>query len=119
LLGYFIPCPEKKREVMMGIFDKFSSHRRRDGSSPEKAIAVGSGPEEYKWVARHCPGFEVELQALIHVDGSPYDVLTLSNKKGQKQTVYFDISKFFGKEPSDAEIQAIRKKMEMLLKGRD
>jgi hypothetical protein len=103
----------------MGIFDKLSGRGRRDGSSPEKAIVVGSGPEEYKWVARHCPGFEVKLQALIDVDGNPYDVLTLSNNKGQEQTVYFDISKFYGKEPSDAEIQALKKKMELLLQERD
>jgi hypothetical protein len=103
----------------MGLISKLFGSKKRDGSSPETAIAVGSGPEEYKWVARHCPGFEVERQELRHLDGRPYDVLTLSNNKGQEQTVYFDISKFFGKEPSDAEIEAVRRKVEALLNGKD
>jgi hypothetical protein len=52
----------------------------------------------------------VKTQALIDVNGGPYDVLPLSNNKGQRQTVYFDISNFFGKEPSGTEIQVAKRR---------
>ena len=102
----------------MGISDFFAGRRQRDGSSPDNAIVVDSGPEEYKWIARHRPGFKLKFQALIDVNGKPYDALTLYNKKGEEQTVYFDISKFYGAEPSDAEIQAMKKNIEKMLQKR-
>lgn len=100
----------------MGIRDFLSGGRHRDGSSPEKGIVVKSGPEEYQWVAHHRPGFSVHLQELRIVDGAPYDVLTLCDDKGKEQIVYFDISKFYGKEPSDAEIRAMKRNIEKVIK---
>ena len=38
----------------MGFFDfLFGRAGRRDGSTPEKAVVVGSVGEEYEWVRRH------------------------------------------------------------------
>lgn len=68
-----------------------------DGATPMTAIVVRSVSEEYDWLDRHCRGFEPSMQALTHLDGKPYDVLTLHNSRGAKRTVYFDISGFFGK----------------------
>ena len=83
----------------MGFFSFLFGKRGnpRDGSSAEKAIVVGGVPEEYDWVARHCPGFRFRMQALQEIEGKPYDVLTLRNEQGEERTVYFDISSFFGK----------------------
>lgn len=68
-----------------------------DGSAPDRAVVVGSVGEEYDWVARNCPGFRPRMQALQEIDGKPFDVLTLHNAAGEERTVYFDISRFFGK----------------------
>jgi hypothetical protein len=83
----------------MGLLSFLFGRRRsdRDGSSPEKAVAVGSIAEEYAWMQRHCPGFLPEMQSLQEIDGKPYDVLTWRNAKGETRTVYFDISGFYGK----------------------
>lgn len=82
----------------MGILDFLFDHRGedRDGSSPEKAIIVGSVREEYAWMQSHHPGFQPGMQALREIDGKPYDVLTWHNDKGEERTIYFDISRFFG-----------------------
>ncbi len=83
----------------MGLFDFLFGRRGGggDGSSPEKAVVVGSVAEEYRWMQRHHPGFQPGMQALSHIDGKPYDVLTWRNERGEERTVYFDISQFFGR----------------------
>jgi hypothetical protein len=81
----------------MGLFDfLFGRRGDRDGSTPEKAIVVGSVGEEYQWMQRHCPGFQPNMQALQMIDDKPYDVLTWRNDRGEERTVYFDISRFYG-----------------------
>lgn len=84
------PLPPRHRDGSLGP---------TAGSSPADAIIVGSVKEEYDWMLRNCPGFRPELQSLQFVHGKPYDVLTWGNKDGDKRTVYFDISGFFGKLP--------------------
>jgi hypothetical protein len=81
----------------MGILNWLFGSAGGDGSSAPQAIVVGSVGEEYAWVQRHCPGFAPQMQSLQHIDGKPYDVLHLKNDRGDERTVYFDISKFFGK----------------------
>jgi hypothetical protein len=82
----------------MGWFDWLFGNRNkgRDGSSPEKAIIVDSIAEEYTWVRENCPGFAPSMQALVHHNGKPFDVLTLRAATGAERQVYFDISSFFG-----------------------
>lgn len=83
----------------MGLFDFLFGRRGqgRDGSSPGKAIVVGSVAEEYQWLQRHCPGFRLEMQSLQEIDGKPFDVLTGQDGSGEKRAFYFDISGFFGR----------------------
>jgi hypothetical protein len=82
----------------MGLLDFLFGRRGggRDGSTPDKAIVVGSVGEEYEWVQLHCPGFLPQMQSLQRIRGIPYDVLTLQNDRGEERTVYFDISRFYG-----------------------
>jgi hypothetical protein len=82
----------------MGLFSwLFGGNGGGDGSSPAQAVIVGSVGEEYAWVQRNCPGFQVQMQSLSHIDGKPYDVLKVRNAQGEERSVYFDISPFFGK----------------------
>lgn len=83
----------------MGLFNFLFGRRSGggDGSSPERAVVVGSVAEEYQWMQRQCPGFRPKMQALREIDGKPYDVLTWENDHGEERTVYFDISGFFGR----------------------
>lgn len=81
----------------MGLLSWLFGRAGGDGSSAVRAVVVGSVAEEYAWVQRHCPGFQLRMQSLQEIGGRPYDVLTLGNAKGDERTVYFDISRFFGK----------------------
>ena len=72
------------------------SEANRDGSSEELAVIVNSIPEEYAWMKRHCPEYQLDPQSLQKIDGKHYDVMKLSSARGEERTVYFDISKFFG-----------------------
>jgi len=73
----------------------------RDGTSPETAIVVSSVAEEYAWLQKHQPAFQLEMQALSEFEGRPYDVLHCRNGEGELRTFYFDISQFFGKRRRD------------------
>lgn len=81
----------------MGLLGWLFGGAGAGGSSPERAIVVGSVAEEYAWLRRHCPGFRPHMQALQHIDGKPYDVQTLRSEDGRERVVYFDISRFFGR----------------------
>ena len=81
----------------MGILRWLFGVAGGDGSSASQAIVVASIGDEYAWIQRHCPGFRLEMQSLAEIDGKPYDVMSLQNAQGDKRTVYFDISRFFGK----------------------
>jgi hypothetical protein len=70
---------------------------RNDGSTPEKAIVVGSVAEEYAWMRSNCRGWQPDVQFVEEIDGKDYDVHRLSNSRGESRTLYFDISSFYGK----------------------
>jgi len=80
----------------MGFFDRFFGSTGGDGSSAEEAVIVQSVAEEYDWVRRNCPGFSLDQQALVEIEGKPYDVLELRNEAGEERTIYFDVSSFYG-----------------------
>jgi hypothetical protein len=82
----------------MGLFSfLFGGGGGTAGATPETAIVVGSVAEEYQWMARNCPGYQPSMQALQHIQGKPYDVLTWRNARGDERVVYFDISRFYGR----------------------
>lgn len=81
----------------MGLFNLFFGRAGGDGTSAAQAVVVKSISQEYTWIKRYCPGFQLQTQALQDIEGKPYDILTLCNAVGEQRTIYFDISQFFGK----------------------
>ena len=69
----------------------------KDGSSIKNAIKVNSIPEEYQIARKLCPNCKINGQALINEGNKHYDVLNLTNEKGEEIKYYFDINSFFGK----------------------
>lgn len=67
-----------------------------DGSSFEKAIKVNSVTEEYEWLRKYYPDFEMISQGLYFENNIPYDVLSII-VDGVEKKVHFEISSFFGK----------------------
>ena len=69
----------------------------RDGSSIKNAIKVKSVSEEYQIVRKLCPNCKMNGQALLSEGNKHYDLLNLTNEKGEKVKYYFDINSFYGK----------------------
>ena len=76
---------------------------QRDGSSYEKAIIINERNEkagvdaEYSWLRQNYPGYKTERQSLVHHKNVPYDIIDIVTANGEKKSIYFNLSKFFGK----------------------
>ena len=74
-----------------------------DGSSYDKAIVVKEKNEtkgiaaEYKWLRDNYPGYKLISQSLDTKEKKRYDIMEIETANGEKKTVYFDITNFFGK----------------------
>ncbi|WP_395682710.1 hypothetical protein [Inquilinus sp.] len=52
---------------------------------------------EYAYVIRHLPGWQVCGQGLLDPGGRIYDQLDLTNAAGERRSIYFDITNWFGR----------------------
>jgi hypothetical protein len=84
---------KKQRSARQALSDKDQRVRKRDGSTPAKAIIE----DQNVWRRRNCPGFTVALQKLIGIDGRYFDELTLRSPEDGMRVVYFDVSDLFRK----------------------
>ena len=74
-----------------------------DGSSPVLAVDLSQARTEEEgmaaekaWLNKHYPGARVESQALL--SGPPVmDLIKITLPSGEKRSIYFDISSYFGK----------------------
>jgi hypothetical protein len=74
------------------------------GASIETAIRL-TGVEgemsgvhaEYVYIAEHYPGWNAKDQAVLEQDERMYDRINIVGPRGEKKTVYFDITDWFGK----------------------
>jgi hypothetical protein len=69
----------------------------QDGSSFENAVVVNSIKAEYEWLAKNYPGYTMKMQVLSQHKKKPYDILHIVTAGGVEKSIYFDISKFYGK----------------------
>ena len=73
------------------------------GSSCATAIIVPAINEisgvnyEYAYIRKHYPHSKFMDQALTSHAGKPYDVMTFLTADGKRHTLYFDISRYFGR----------------------
>ena len=74
-----------------------------DGSTMEKAVVIKGADEmtgvnaEYTYLTRRFPGYKMRQQGVSSKDKHSYDTLEFTTAKGEKKTIYFDITTFFGK----------------------
>jgi hypothetical protein len=75
-----------------------------DGSSMEQAVVIKGAKDseegidaEAKWVKKVHGKWTKDRQALLDQNGKKYDRIEYTTPKGEKMTVYFDITDFFGK----------------------
>jgi hypothetical protein len=73
------------------------------GSSFATAIIVPARNEmsgvryEHDYIRSHYPGSRPISQALSQHRGKPYDIMTFASADGKEHTLYFDISRYFGR----------------------
>lgn len=74
-----------------------------DGSDYSKAVVVSAKNEtdgvakEYEWLKTNYPGSQVISQGLGEKNGKPFDIFRIKTASGEEKSVYFDISRYFGK----------------------
>src|SRR4051812_26302830 len=73
------------------------------GSSYARAIVVPASDEmagvryEHDYIRTHYPGSRFLSQGLSTHGGKPYDTMTFGTSDGKQHTLYFDISRYFGR----------------------
>jgi hypothetical protein len=73
------------------------------GSSYSTAIIVPATTEmagvryEHEYIRSHYAGSRFISQSLSTYGGKPYDVMTFATSDGKQYTLYFDISRYFGR----------------------
>ena len=75
-----------------------------DGATQETAVVIKGAKNEQegvdaerKWVNKVHPGWKKGAQALMNAEGKYYDRIEYTTPSGETQTIYFDITEFFGK----------------------
>lgn len=107
---YFVVSPDGKWELRTyskaapgGVKPPSPSYAGGDGSSFERAVIVTAATEdagvdaEHVYLDRHFPGSKRESQAFVNREKRVFDILRFTDKTGQKRTIYFDVTSFFGK----------------------
>lgn len=104
LTAFFIAgCSAPKKATQQNNNSSTISDFSKDGSSFEKAILINEKSEtpgiaaEYRWLREHFSGYIFLGQSLNMYKKKPYDILKIKTTDGVEKTIYFDISKFFGK----------------------
>jgi len=103
MLGILYSCSTGKHVTDQSGDNKNTVVAGRDGSSFVKAIIIKETsettgvPAEYTWLKEHYPGYRFQQQSLVYDKNTPYDILEIITAQGEKKSVYFDISNFFGK----------------------
>jgi hypothetical protein len=64
-----------------------------DGKSPATAYVVISVDEEYAFLG--IAGLRLKQQALVHSESEPVDAMTVTDERGNEQTIHFNVSRAF------------------------
>ncbi len=75
-----------------------------DGSSMEKAVIIKNASNEEegvaaesRWISKVHPGWKKGKQGLFNKNGKAYDKIEYTTPTKEIQTLFFDITDFFGK----------------------
>jgi hypothetical protein len=75
----------------------------RDGSTKENVIIITAESdfagvhEKHQWILQHYPGAQFGPSAFVEDHGHYYDVDTFATADGNEKTLWFDITRSFGK----------------------
>ena len=96
-------CTSTRKATSDNTQTSVSSGADKDGKSFATAIVIKEKTEtagveaEYKWLAKHYPGYKLGGQTLSGHGKKHYDKMEIVTADGQALTIYFDIDNFYGK----------------------
>lgn len=73
------------------------------GTSFSNAVVIMVGSEkeglneEYKWLANNYPGYGLVRRTHVKNSSKQYDIVRIKTKQGQVKDIYFDSTRFWGK----------------------
>ncbi len=94
---------ENMSSILPAKNDSVSVKKLADGSSFENAIIITETTEdkgvaaEYKWIKQNYPDATVRGQVCSGKNKKRYDIIDIITKLGEKKSIYFDITNFYGK----------------------
>ncbi|HTD52268.1 MAG TPA: hypothetical protein VK780_04525 [Thermoanaerobaculia bacterium] len=103
-------CSSPSRQPQAGVVSRPASSAASrdsfaDGSSQEKAIVVPRDTEregiawEYAWIQKRFGAYRRKGQRLLMGDrGRRYDQVSVQLADGTDRTLYFDITRYFGRD---------------------
>ncbi|PKP19124.1 MAG: hypothetical protein CVU05_12060 [Bacteroidetes bacterium HGW-Bacteroidetes-21] len=103
LLSLIISCSPTKRITNGSNQNNSSVVTDELGSSFKNAIIIKEETEttgvdaEYAWIKKNYPGYKTIQQALKKDNNKYYDIIDIKTAQGEKKSIYFDITNFFGK----------------------
>jgi len=112
-IGCALACSSRSRQPQAGVVSRPPPRTSpaaprdsiTDGSSLEKAILVPRDTEkegiawEYAWIRERFGAYRRKGQRLLMGDGGRrYDQVTVQLADGTERTLYFDITRYFGRD---------------------
>ncbi|MFZ4741107.1 MAG: hypothetical protein ACOYLE_08070 [Bacteroidales bacterium] len=103
LLTVIASCSTIKKADRETDKNSISSTVARDGTSLKKAIVITEKNEragilaENDWIRKNYIGYRKTGQSLVFNKDRPFDIIKIENAEGTANSIYFDISSFFGK----------------------
>jgi tetratricopeptide (TPR) repeat protein len=99
------PNTEKVQQLLNELQINSSFYSGGDGASLKTAIIINVNNEslgvsaEYKWIQKNLPkGTEKISQSLMSYSNHHYDLIKVELPNRTQKDIYFDITKFFGKD---------------------
>lgn len=83
--------------------DKAAAPALQTGETPATAIVIDAAssaqgvPLEYEWIESKLPRARIERKVLLHIGGRTFDRFDVVLASGERRSVYFDITGFYGK----------------------
>jgi hypothetical protein len=103
LVSLMVSCTTTRKVSEQTVTNNTLTSVEQDGSSYENAIVIKKSTEragvdaEYAWLSQHYPGYKSKGQSLNFHHDKPYDIIKILTNQGEEKSIYFDISKFYGK----------------------
>lgn len=104
IIIFFGACSSPKKTTTKGASPTVTrTDVLRGGTSFSNAVVImveserAGLDEEYKWLANNYPGYGLVRRTHVTNSSKHYDIVRIKTKQGQVKDIYFDSTRFWGK----------------------